>query len=50
MHSSIIMYLEAQVCVSGTQHCWHYNVMPVHTRANFRNASQVTTVTLQPSF
>jgi hypothetical protein len=50
MQSSISMYLEAQVYVPGTQHCLHYNVMPVHTRANSRNASHVTTVTLQPSF
>jgi hypothetical protein len=50
MHSSISKYLEAQVYVSGKQHCWHYNVLPVHTCANLRNASQVTTVRLQPSF
>jgi hypothetical protein len=50
MHSSIIMYLEAQVYFPETQHCWYYNVLPVHTRAKFRNASYVTTVRLQPSF
>jgi len=50
MHSSISTYLEAHVYVSGTQHCWQYNAMPVHTRAKFRNASHVTTVKLQTSF
>ena len=49
MHSSISMYLEVQKYVPGSQHCWHYNVLPVHTRANFRNACNVTTVTLQAS-